>query len=391
MNPVPPPSAQQPLRTPAAIVVAAGKGLRAGGTVPKQFALWQGKPLVRHSVEALVSARIAPIVVAIPRGWEEVAAAALQGLPEVVFVHGGETRRESVALALEALAEDAPAQVLIHDAARPILPQAVIDRLRAALDTAPGAIPALAVVDSVVRGSADGRRDVAVAREHLYRVQTPQAFHYPAILAAHRGWTGGAEAGDDAQVADAAGLAVALVAGDEALRKVTFASDLETAPMPPLPRTGMGFDVHRLVTGQDLWLCGVKIDHAKGLSGHSDADVAIHALVDALLGAIAAGDIGDHFPPSDPQWKGASSDHFLVHAAALVAQSGHAIANVDVTIICEAPKIGPHKAAMRARLAEILDLPIDRVSVKATTTERLGTTGRGEGIAAQAIATVVPQ
>ncbi|WP_171798457.1 MULTISPECIES: bifunctional 2-C-methyl-D-erythritol 4-phosphate cytidylyltransferase/2-C-methyl-D-erythritol 2,4-cyclodiphosphate synthase [unclassified Novosphingobium] len=391
MNPVPPPSDQQPLSRTAAVVVAAGKGLRAGGTVPKQFALWQGQPLVRHSVESLISAGIAPVMVAIPRGWEEVAAAALQGLPDVVFVHGGETRRESVACALEALADDAPDHVLIHDAARPILPRAVIDRLLAALASAPGAIPALPVVDSVVRG-ADGQRETAVAREGLYRVQTPQAFHYPAILAAHRGWNGGAEAGDDAQVADAAGLAVALVAGDEALRKVTFASDLETAPMPaPLPRTGMGFDVHRLVTGQDLWLCGVKIDHAKGLSGHSDADVAIHALVDALLGAIAAGDIGDHFPPSDAQWKGASSDRFLAHAAALVAQSGHAIANVDVTIICEAPKIGPHKAAMRARLAAILGLPIDRVSVKATTTERLGTTGRGEGIAAQAVATVVPQ
>lgn len=390
MNPAPFPSAATPARATAAIVVAAGKGLRAGGTVPKQFAMWHGKPLLRHSVESLIGAGLAPVVVAIPAGGDAVAAAALAGLPGVMLVHGGATRRESVALALESLETQAPAHVLIHDAARPVLPRGVIDALVTALDAAPGAIPVLPVVDSVVRG-ADGLRQAAVSRDGLYRVQTPQAFHYPAILAAHRGWTGGAEAGDDAQVADAAGLAVALVPGDEALRKVTFAADLETADMPVHSRVGMGFDVHRLVAGEDLWLCGVKIDHAKGLSGHSDADVAIHALVDALLGAIAAGDIGDHFPPSDPQWKGAASDRFLAHAASLVAQSGHAIAHVDVTIICEAPKIGPHKAAMRARLGEILQLPIENVSVKATTTERLGTTGRGEGIAAQAVATVVPQ
>lgn len=395
MNPAPPLSTETKAPATAAIVVAAGKGLRAGGSVPKQFAVWHGKPLVRHSVESLIGAGVAPIVVAIPQGWEEAAGNALQGLPGVALVQGGSTRRESVALALEALVDDAPARVLIHDAARPVLPHVVIHGLLAALENVAGAIPVLPVVDSVVRGT-DGLRRAAVERDGLYRVQTPQAFHYPAILAAHRGWTantGGdaAEAGDDAQVADAAGLPVALVPGDEALRKVTFAADLESADMSVHPRVGMGFDVHRLVAGEELWLCGVKIDHDKGLSGHSDADVAIHALVDALLGAIAAGDIGDHFPPSDPQWKGASSDRFLAHAATLVAQSGQAIAHVDVTIICEAPKIGPHKAAMRARLAEILALPIDRVSVKATTTERLGTTGRGEGIAAQAVATVVPQ
>jgi 2-C-methyl-D-erythritol 4-phosphate cytidylyltransferase/2-C-methyl-D-erythritol 2,4-cyclodiphosphate synthase len=328
--------------------------------------------------------------VAIPQGWETVAAAALQELPGIVFVHGG-AAAESVALALEALAEDARARA--DPRCRPAHPAACGDRgAGGCAGNRAGAIPVLPVVDSVVRGS-DGLRRAAVERDGLYRVQTPQAFDYAAILAAHRGWTGGAEAGDDAQVAEAAGLPVALVPGDEALRKVTFASDLETAAMPvsTFPRTGMGFDVHRLVAGEKLWLCGVKIDHSKGLAGHSDADVAIHALVDALLGAIAAGDIGDHFPPSDPQWKGASSDRFLAHAAKLVTQSGHAIAHVDVTIICEAPKIGPHKAAMRARLAEILHLPLECVSVKATTTERLGTTGRGEGIAAQAVATVVPQ
>ncbi len=268
------------------------------------------------------------------------------------------------------------------------MPAAVIAALVAALEQAPGAIPALPVVDSVVRGDA-GLRRAAVERDGLYRVQTPQAFRFADILAAHRAWHGAPDAGDDAAVAEAAGLAIALVAGDERLRKVTFAADLEDQTMiTPQFRTGMGYDVHRLAEGEELWLCGVKIAHTKGLSGHSDADVAIHALVDALLGAVAAGDIGDHFPPSDPQWKGAASDRFLGHAAKLVAQSGYAIANVDVTIICEAPRIGQHKTAMRARLAAILAIDIGQVSVKATTTERLGFTGRGEGIAAQAVATV---
>jgi len=372
----------------AAVVVAAGQGLRAGGTVPKQFALWRGKPLLRHSVEALVRAGIAPVVVVIPAAWEAMAADVLAGLPDIRFVPGGATRQESVRAGLEALVGAWPANVLIHDAARPDLPTAVITALAAALEEAPGAIPALPVVDSVVRGE-EGLRRAAVERDGLFRVQTPQAFRFVDILAAHRDWTGAADAGDDAAVAEAAGLVVALVPGDERLRKVTFASDLEDDAMhAPLFRTGMGYDVHRLVEGEELWLCGVKIDHTKGLSGHSDADVAIHALVDALLGAVAAGDIGDHFPPSDPQWKGAASDRFLAHAAALVAQSGHAIANIDVTIICEAPRIGPHKAAMRARLAAILGIDIGLVSVKATTTERLGFTGRGEGIAAQAVATV---
>jgi 2-C-methyl-D-erythritol 4-phosphate cytidylyltransferase/2-C-methyl-D-erythritol 2,4-cyclodiphosphate synthase len=370
----------------AAVVVAAGQGLRAGGTVPKQFAPWRGRALVRHSVERLLAAGAAPLVVAIPDSHRADAEAALAGLGPVVLVAGGATRQASVRTALEHLAERATVErVLIHDAARPDLPVAVIDALVAALDDAAGAIPVLPVVDSVVRGI-DGRRVAAVTRDGLYRVQTPQAFRFAAILAAHRDWTGADDAGDDATVAEMAGLAVALVPGDERLRKVTFASDLKDVAM--ICRTGMGFDVHRLSDGEELWLCGVRLDHPRGLSGHSDADVAIHALVDALLGAIAAGDIGDHFPPSDAQWKGASSDRFLAHAAGLVRDSGHAIANVDVTIICEAPRIGPHKAAMRARLAAILRIAVDRVSVKATTTERLGLTGRGEGIAAQAVATV---
>lgn len=379
-----------PTGSVAAIVVAAGKGLRTGGSVPKQFVVWRGKPLVRHSVEALLEAGIDPVIIAIPQGFEECAAQALSGLDGIRFTHGGATRQESVRLALEALEADAPARVLIHDAARPVLPQGVISGLLAALDRGPAAIPVLPVVDSMIRGEAGAMAD-KVVREELYRVQTPQAFDYALILAAHRAWDGQADAGDDAQVATASGIPVLLAEGDEALRKITFAADLEEQDMTPHPRTGMGFDVHRLVAGEDLWLCGVKIAHSKGLSGHSDADVAIHALVDALLGAVAMGDIGDHFPPSDPQWKGVASDRFLAHAATLVRDAGYEIANVDVTIICEAPKIGPHKSAMRSALARILGIDSGAVSVKATTTERLGLTGRGEGIAAQAVATVVPR
>ena len=370
----------------AAVIVAAGQGLRAGQPVPKQFARWRGKPVVRHSAESFASAGVAPILVAIPEGAEEIAAAALAGIPGVRLVTGGATRQESVRRALEALEADAPDLVFIHDAARPILPHAVIARLVSALDAWPGAIPVLPVVDSLTaaHGSLMGE---PARREELRRVQTPQAFRYPEILAAHRSWNAAADAGDDAQVARAAGLEIALVDGDEALHKLTFASDFALAPAPI--RVGTGYDVHRLAAGEELWLCGVRIEHHMGLAGHSDADVAIHALVDAILGAIGSGDIGSHFPPSDPQWKGASSDRFLVHAVKLAAEAGYAIGNVDVTIICEAPKIGPHREAMRARLAELLGTELAAVSVKATTTEKLGFTGRSEGIAAQAAATLV--
>jgi 2-C-methyl-D-erythritol 4-phosphate cytidylyltransferase / 2-C-methyl-D-erythritol 2,4-cyclodiphosphate synthase len=370
----------------AAVIVAAGQGLRAGQPLPKQFALWRGKPVVRHSAEALAGAGVAPIVVAIPEGAEAVAAAALAGIENVRLVTGGATRQESVRKALEALVADGPLQVLIHDAARPVLPIVVIDRLLAALESGSAAIPVLPVVDSLAH--ADGALMGAPApREALRRVQTPQAFAFPAILAAHRSWIGEPTAGDDAQVAQTAGLSVLLVEGDEALQKLTFASDFAAAR--PAVRVGMGYDVHRLVAGEELWLCGVKIAHDKGLSGHSDADVAIHALVDAILGAIGAGDIGSHFPPSDPQWKGANSAQFLAHAAKLAGEAGYRIGNLDLTIICEAPKIGPHRDAMRVRLGEILGLDASAVSVKATTTERLGFTGRGEGIAAQAVATLL--
>jgi 2-C-methyl-D-erythritol 4-phosphate cytidylyltransferase / 2-C-methyl-D-erythritol 2,4-cyclodiphosphate synthase len=372
----------------AAVIVAAGQGLRAGQPLPKQFAQWRGKPVVRHSAEVMASAGIAPIVVAIPEGADAVASAALAGIAGVRLVTGGATRQQSVRLALEAMDADAPALVLIHDAARPGLSQPVIERLLAGLETWSGAIPVLPVVDSLAH--ADGERMGAPAvREALRRVQTPQAFHFPVILAAHRAWAGQAEAGDDAQVARAAGQAVALVEGDEALHKLTFSADF--APTLPAMRVGTGFDVHRLAEGEELWLCGIRIDHPRGLAGHSDADVAIHALVDAILGAVGAGDIGSHFPPSDPQWRGASSDRFLAHAVKLAAESGYAIGNVDLTIICEAPKIDPHREAMRARLAELLGCEVSAVSVKATTTERLGFAGRGEGIGVQAVATLLRQ
>lgn len=374
----------------AAIVVAAGKGLRAGQSMPKQFALWRGKPVVRHSVEALAAASIAPVVVVIPDGAEEQARAALQGIPVVRLVTGGETRQRSVCLGLEALAGEAPDLVLIHDAARPLLSAAVITRIRDALEHSRGVIPVLSVVDSIVHADNTGPVPVmgqAARREDLRRVQTPQGFHFSDILAAHRAWHSHPLAGDDAQVAQAAGMEIALVEGDEALHKLTFASDFE-ASAPPV-RIGTGYDVHRLTEGGELWLCGVRIEHTHGLSGHSDADVAIHALVDALLGAVGAGDIGQHFPPGDPQWRGASSDRFLAHAASLVAQAGYALGNADITIICESPKIGPHREAMRARLAEILGADPAVISVKATTTEKLGFTGRGEGIAVQAAASLV--
>lgn len=370
----------------AAVIVAAGQGLRAGQPLPKQFARWRGKPVVRHSAEALAEASIAPIVVMVPDGAEAIAADCLAGIPAVRLVTGGATRQESVRRGLEALAGEAPDTVLIHDAARPILPRAVIDRLVAALAVQPGAIPVLPVVDSLTEADGDLMGSPA-RREALRRVQTPQAFRFASILAAHRGWQGTADAGDDAQVARAAGLAVALVEGDERLHKLTYASDF-AADLPPV-RIGTGYDVHRLAAGEELWLGGVKIDHSHGLSGHSDADVAIHALVDAILGAIGDGDIGSHFPPSDPQWKGASSDRFLTHAIQLATGAGYRIGNVDLTIICEAPKIGPHRASIRARLAEIMGTGLEAVSVKATTTERLGFTGRGEGIAVQAVATLL--
>jgi len=366
----------------AAIVVAAGQGLRAGGDVPKQFRYWRGKPLVRHSVEALLAQGAGEVVVAIPEGGGKLAEAALAGLFGYRLIAGGATRQQSVRMALEELEAGPPDLVLIHDAARPDLPAAVTQALLAALADAPGAIPALPVVDSIAIADGDmmsGKADRNVMR----RVQTPQAFRYTDILAAHRAWRGEADAGDDAQVLMARGGEVRLVDGSERLKKVTFAEDF-VSDIPSF-RIGQGYDVHRLAEGKELWLCGLKIDHPRGLVGHSDADVALHAVADALLGGIADGDIGSHFPPSDPQWKGANSAQFVSHAVQLVGDAGYAISNVDLTIICEAPRIGSYRDAMRAKLAELLSVEITQVSVKATTTERLGFTGRGEGIASQAV------
>jgi 2-C-methyl-D-erythritol 4-phosphate cytidylyltransferase/2-C-methyl-D-erythritol 2,4-cyclodiphosphate synthase len=370
----------------AAVIVAAGKGVRAGGPLPKQFALWRGKPLVRHSAEGFARLGAYPIVVAIPEGADRIANEALAGIEGIRLVTGGATRQLSVRAALEALADAPPSVVLIHDAARPDCPPAVIGRLLSALDNHPGAIPVLPVVDSITVESA-GLMAGAANRDELRRVQTPQAFRFADILSAHRAWAGEAAAGDDAQVARAAGLEVTLVDGDERLRKLTFAGDFRTGA--PMIRIGTGYDVHRLAEGEELWLCGVRIEHDKGLAGHSDADVGLHAVVDAILGAVAAGDIGQHFPPSDPRWKGAPSEKFILHAVALAEDAGYRVGNVDVTLICEAPKIGPHRETMRGKLATLLNVDVAQISVKATTTERLGFTGRGEGIAAQAVATLI--
>lgn len=390
MPETPPPPAPHSPRT-AALIVAAGKGLRAGGDVPKQFAQFDGKPLVRHSAEAFVRwGKVCRIVIVIGEAQDALAQQALAGLDGVELVTGGAERSDSVRLGLLALATTGGVdRVCIHDAARPGLTVAVLDRLATALDSASGAIPVLPVVDSITRGTE--LIEQAVDRNGLWRVQTPQAFSFPDILAAHLAWPADQQATDDSQIAHASGLSVALVTGDESLKKITFAEDMAMPELPSrvITRTGMGFDVHRLVTGAELWLGGIRIAHDKGLEGHSDADVALHAITDALLGAMALGDIGEHFPPSDPQWRGADSAQFLAHAAHLVREKGGEIANIDLTIICEAPKIGPHKSAIQQRIAMILGILPDQVGVKATTTERLGFTGRGEGIAAQAIASVM--
>ena len=367
----------------AVIIVAAGTGTRAGGAVAKQFAPVAGLPMLTHSYRALAGhPGIDEVVVVVGAGQHERARAALG---DVRLVTGGASRRQSVANGLTAVTAD---RVLVHDAARPFVPAAVIDRVLAALGQASGAIPALPVADTLARG--DGLLGDAVGRDGLWRVQTPQAFDVAALRRAHAEWPADEEATDDAQMVRRLGLPVALVQGDVMLDKVTHPEDLAAAEARGgwEWRTATGFDVHRLEVGEELWLGGVLIPHDRGLSGHSDADVALHALTDALLGTIAAGDIGTHFPPSDPQWKGAASDQFLTHAAGLIAARGGRIAFVDLTLICEAPKVGPHRAAMQARIAALLGLSPDRVSIKATTTERLGFTGRGEGIAAQASATV---
>jgi 2-C-methyl-D-erythritol 4-phosphate cytidylyltransferase/2-C-methyl-D-erythritol 2,4-cyclodiphosphate synthase len=374
--------------TTIAIILAAGKGERAGGEVAKQFAPVAGAPMLLHSFRTLSDHpavdRVLVVVSAADRRW--LAGSSIEAeIRDALLPLGGATRRESVANALAALdVEQADARVLIHDAARPFVPSEVVDRLMTALDRHEGAVPALPVADTLVTTAG-----ATVDRAPLRRVQTPQAFRLTTLLAAHAEWRGG-EPTDDAQMVRALGGTVALVHGDPMLDKVTHPEDFAMAEARAgfEWRSATGFDVHRLEAGEELWLGGVLVPHDRGLSGHSDADVALHALTDALLGTIAAGDIGTHFPPSDLQWKGAASHQFLTHAAGLIAARGGEITFVDLTIICEAPKIGPHRAAMQARIAELLHLSPDRVSIKATTTERLGFTGRGEGIAAQASATV---
>jgi 2-C-methyl-D-erythritol 4-phosphate cytidylyltransferase/2-C-methyl-D-erythritol 2,4-cyclodiphosphate synthase len=372
--------------TTFALIVAAGSGTRAGGALPKQFAPVAGRPMLSWSHAALAAyPGIDDVLVAIAPGAADQTRAILPGAK---LVEGGATRRLSVAAGIEAAAARGATRILIHDAARPFLPAAVVDRVLAALDTHEGATPALPVADTLARG--DALLAETVDRAGLHRIQTPQGFRLDALLAAHRTWTGPDEPTDDAQMVRALGGRVALVQGDPMLEKVTHPADFAAADAQVAreTRSASGYDVHRLEAGEELWLGGVLIPHDKGLSGHSDADVALHALTDALLGTIAAGDIGTHFPPSDPQWKGAASDRFLRHAADLIEARGGRIGFVDLTIICEAPKIGPHREAIRARIGEILGLSADRISIKATTTERLGFTGRGEGIAAQAVATV---
>jgi len=375
-----------------ALVVAAGRGIRLGAPLPKQYLPLAGEPLLRHTLRALAShPRISGVRAVIHPDDREQYETAARGLDLLPPVPGGAQRQDSVRLGLESLTEIDPDVVAIHDGARPFIEAALIDRVLDAIEHAPGAIPALAVADTLKRGR-DGRIVETVDRSQLWRAQTPQAFRFREILAAHRA-AAGLELSDDAAVAERAGLAVSLVAGSESNLKVTAPDDLARAEGMLMARlgdirTGQGFDVHPLGPGDHVWLCGIKVPHERALIGHSDADVGLHAITDAILGALSAGDIGQHFPPSDPRWRGAASDQFLRHAAGLVAQRGGRIAHVDVTLICERPKVSPHRTAMVARIAEILGLAPDRVSVKATTTEKLGFTGREEGIAAQAIATI---
>lgn len=373
----------------AGLIVAAGEGVRAGQDLPKQYVRIAGRPVLAHAIDALIGhPAIDMVQVVIGRGHDSLYADAVgdRALPAPVI--GGATRRDSVIAGLEAIDADI---VLIHDAARPFLPPEVIDRLLAALADADGALPALPVADTLARGAGSALGDT-VPRDGLYRVQTPQTFARADILAAHRAWDPAREATDDAQVARAFGLSVAIVEGDMMLDKLTFPADFAQAAARLRPamisRSASGYDVHAFAEGSGLWLGGLLIPHSRTLAGHSDADVALHAIVDALLGTISAGDIGSHFPPSDSRWRGAASEIFVAHARDLIDAAGGIIDHVDVTIICEAPKVGPHRDAIRARIADMLKVPESLVSVKATTTEKLGFTGRSEGIAAQAIATV---
>lgn len=369
----------------AVIIVAAGRGTRAGGELPKQWQSLRGAPVLGHTLAAFDGFR--RVLVVHPDDLPRARALA----PQVQIVTGGATRAQSVRAALEALEGSGVETVLIHDGARPLVSRALIDRVLEALEQAAGAAPALEVTDALWTGR-EGHVSGTQDRTGLFRAQTPQGFSYPALLAAHRAHPGGAA--DDVEVARLAGIEVAIVPGEERNIKLTWPGDFARAEailggQSMQVRVGNGYDVHAFTGGDHLWLCGVRLTHERGLLGHSDADVGMHALTDAIYGALGAGDIGRHFPPSDPQWKGAASAIFLRHAIALARSRGYELANCDVTLICERPKIGPHAEAMARALAEIMGVPAELVSVKATTSERLGFTGREEGIAAQASACLV--
>ncbi len=380
----------------AALVVAAGRGHRFGAELPKQFLSLAGKPVLRHALEALAAhPAIDAVQTVIHRDDQDLYEAAAAGLDLRPPADGGATRQESVRLGLEALADLKPRQVLIHDAARPFVSGEIIDRVLAGLENHPGVIPAVPVADTLKRVE-DGSVSGTVDRSGLWRAQTPQGFRYADILAAHADFAG-RELTDDAALLEAAGLTVGIVEGAERNFKITSKDDMERAEGLLAggrreTRCGTGFDVHRfgppVPGGLTIQLCGLAVPHDRALLGHSDADVGLHAITDAILGALGQGDIGSHFPPSDPQWKGADSAVFLRAAGELAAARDGRIVHLDVTLICEAPKIGPRREAMVARIAEILELDPGRISVKATTTESLGFTGRREGIAAQAIASL---
>jgi 2-C-methyl-D-erythritol 4-phosphate cytidylyltransferase / 2-C-methyl-D-erythritol 2,4-cyclodiphosphate synthase len=370
----------------AAVLVAAGAGTRFGTDTPKQFLPLAGRPVIRHAAETLAGCT----ELLQPVGDPNAITRALTDLPTLPPVPGGATRQESVRAGLEALVPHAPDIVLVHDAARPHIPPGTIPALLSRLETTPGAIPALAVADTLKRVKNE-RIAANVRRDGLYRAQTPQAFHFPVLLRAHGSDITAAT--DDAALLEAIGEPVAIILGSDDNIKITYPEDLMRLERilsgRLIPRTGAGFDVHALQPGRPLILCGIRIRHEQGLAGHSDADVGIHALCDAIYGALAEGDIGHHFPPSDVAWKDADSAHFLSHAADRIAARRGILANADITLICERPKISPHADAMRRRLADLLHTTPERISVKATTTEHLGFTGRSEGIAAQAVATIL--
>ncbi len=375
--------------TCAALIVAAGRGQRFGGDQPKQYAPLSGEPLLRRTLRAFCGhPRVERVLVAIHPDDATTFTAAASGLTGVSWVPGGATRQESVRRGLEALAANPPDLVLIHDGARPMVTATLVDRVVAGLRDFDGVLPAVAVIDTLKRLAADGRVGETVPRDNLVRAQTPQGFHFEAILSAHRRFAG-EQLTDDAAVMERAGHRVATIPGDESNIKVTTMDDLtRLAASLAETRVGQGFDVHRFGPGDHVMLCGVKVAHSHGLVGHSDADVALHAATDAILGALGAGDIGQHFPPSDAKWRGAASHVFLRHAYDLLTGRRGTLVHLDFTLICERPKIGPHREAMIASVAHILGVEQGRVSVKATTTEGLGFTGRAEGIAAQAVATV---